>query len=108
MNIHDKKILAEWMEWTINHDILPEYYITKDGLIHWAVANYDPTVHPEQFKEVEEKLIELDLDSEVELILDEKYSEQKVYTGTLAHLWISDHMPEVTQAIIQVIKVPVK
>ena len=105
MNIHDKKILAEWMEWTINHDILPEYYITKDGLIHWAVANYDPTVHPEQFKEVLERLTPEQTDA-----LTEKLAQkgEKKYMPFDSYLWIANHMPEVTQAIIQVIKVPVK
>lgn len=109
MNLQDKKTLAEFMEWTVNHDVLPEYYITKDGLIHWAVANYDPTVHPEQFKELLEHLTPAhnsDL-AEIEW-LDELYEEQETFSIVHDFIWISDHMPEVIQAIIQVIKVPVK
>lgn len=97
MNLQDKKILAEWMKLTIGKtgpDYDDRFWINDSDGPLMLLDKYNPDTNPEQFKEVINKMT----------------GEQCFEAGKRLPIsvpWpikLKDHMPEVIEAVLEVIK----
>lgn len=110
MQLPDKKIIAEWMGWELVNDAEDEYglyYIDKEHGAHFikdGMPDFNPDTNPEQFKEVLERLTP-EQSAKVDDLCNEKYDmpAELVFNLFDVYLWISNHMPEVIQAILEVV-----
>ena len=109
MKIEDKKKLAvDLMGWKIDEGYttgLIEYYCSfvkpnKDQIL---AVDYNPDTDPTQFKEVVEKMTD-EIEDKTATICERRFPGQEDLTGRIAWLWISNHMPEVITAILEILK----
>jgi len=101
MKIEDKKKLAEFLgkEMLEKRELEGEYgeiVFFNDFLF------YDPDIDAKQFKEVLEKLTEKQR-SDTTNLLDEKYPMIDSEDWLQDFIWIANHMPEVIDAVLEII-----
>jgi len=110
VKIEDKKKLAVFMGWKTDDENPLHFWVWhesyKETVSTYKIKEWNPDTNPAQFKEVLERLTpeqKLGLDLEIR-------GQMPVYAlidqGTVFddYLWISNHMPQVIQAILEVIE----